>query len=67
VRQVWRNRGGMCEQGNAPAFEWGAQSGFGDKSIIAKFHGRYALVKFKRKGIGMMEICLARWMRQRPI
>jgi hypothetical protein len=57
----------MGEQGNAPAFEWGAQSGFGDKSIIAKFHGRYALGKFKRKGIGMMEICLARWMRQRPI
>jgi hypothetical protein len=49
----------MCEQCNAPAFEWRAQSGFSDKSIIAKFHGRYALGKLKRKGIGMMEICLA--------
>src|SRR5580704_14077019 len=57
----------MCEQCNAPTFEWRAQSGFGDKSITTKFHGRYALGKLKRKGIGMMEICLARWMRQRPI
>src|ERR1700736_2931873 len=57
----------MREQGNAPAFEWRAQSGFGDKSITTKFHRRYALGKLKRKGISMMEICLARWMRQRPI
>jgi hypothetical protein len=57
----------LVEQCNAPAFERRAQSGFGDKSIIAKFHGRYALGKLKRKGIGMMEIGVARGMRQRPI
>jgi hypothetical protein len=33
----------MGEQCNAPALEWRAQTGLGDKSIIAKFHGRYAL------------------------
>src|ERR1700736_6066107 len=51
MRQVWRDRGGMCEQCNAPAFEWRAQSGFGDKSIIAKFHGRYAFRKIEAQRI----------------
>ena len=37
----------------------------GPDLVNAKFHGRYALGKLKRKGIGIMEICLARWMRQR--
>src|SRR5262249_3887552 len=67
VRQVWRDRWGMWEKCNAPALEGRGQTGFDDKSINAKFHGRPALANFKRKGMGMMKICLAPWMRQPPI
>ena len=56
MRQVFRDRSGMREQCNAPALERRAQSGFGDQSVDAKFHGRHAGGKFMRKAIGMMEI-----------
>jgi hypothetical protein len=42
VRQVLHDGSGMREQYHAPAREWRAQSGFGDKSIDAKLHSRYA-------------------------
>jgi hypothetical protein len=40
VRQVLRDRSRVREQRDAPAGKRGAQSGFGDESIDAKFHGR---------------------------
>jgi hypothetical protein len=42
VLQVFCDRSGMREQCNAPAVEWRAQNGFGDKSVDTKFHSRYA-------------------------
>ena len=67
MRQVGRDRCGMREQSNAPAFERRPQGGFGDKAVDAEFHGGYALRKFERKAIGMMEIRLSGRMRQCPI
>ena len=39
MRQVFRDRSGMGEQGDAPARKRGAQSGVGEEPVDAEFHG----------------------------
>ena len=63
MRQVFRDGSGMREQRHAPAVERRAQSGFGDQSIDAKFHGCRAGRKLMRKTVRVMEVRLSGWMR----